>query len=230
MLHSFLILSLPVVAIAKTKAYINSYNIKGVWMKDPPKQWRIKRENAQKRFSTISPDELLQYNTQDCTHTHETQCAQPPDIQCAPPDDTHRARGADTLHQLRRQPVPTTPISHPLCTGRLRYPIHRFRSTRYKKPCTEHRHPSLKALPIYHRTEDSINAHITIVTAALVVAHEMAEYSGMSLKKLARTPRRYRSFELEVNGQTIHATVPYPTTSKPSSTTSSTHQGGTKMT
>ena len=30
---------LPVVAIAKTKAYINSYNIKGVWMKDPPKQW-----------------------------------------------------------------------------------------------------------------------------------------------------------------------------------------------
>ena len=29
---------LPVVAIAKTKAYINSYNIKGVWMKDPPKR------------------------------------------------------------------------------------------------------------------------------------------------------------------------------------------------
>ncbi|QQU89084.1 hypothetical protein I6I68_03705 [Corynebacterium glucuronolyticum] len=51
---------LPVVAIAKTKAYINSYNIKGVWMKDPPKQWRLKRENAQKRFATISPDELLQ--------------------------------------------------------------------------------------------------------------------------------------------------------------------------
>ena len=50
---------LPVVAIAKTKAYINSYNIKGVWMKDPPKQWRLKRENAQKRFATISPDELL---------------------------------------------------------------------------------------------------------------------------------------------------------------------------
>ena len=51
---------LPVVAIAKTKAYINSYNIKGVWMKDPPKQWRLKRENAQERFVTISPDELLQ--------------------------------------------------------------------------------------------------------------------------------------------------------------------------
>ena len=50
---------LPVVAIAKTKAYINSYNIKGVWMKDPPKQWRIKREKAQERFVTISPDELL---------------------------------------------------------------------------------------------------------------------------------------------------------------------------
>ncbi len=50
---------LPVVAIAKTKACINSYNIKGVWMKDPPKQWRIKRENAQERFVTISPDELL---------------------------------------------------------------------------------------------------------------------------------------------------------------------------
>ena len=68
----------------------------------------------------------------------------------------------------------------------------------------------LKARPIYHRTEDSINAHITIVTAALAVAHEMVEYSGMSLKKLVRTLRRYRSFELEVNGQTIHATVPLP--------------------
>ena len=68
----------------------------------------------------------------------------------------------------------------------------------------------LKARPTYHRTEDSINAHITIVTAALAVAHEMVEYSGMSLKKLVRTLRRYRSFELEVNGQTIHATVPLP--------------------
>ena len=29
-------------------------------MKDPPKQWRIKREKAQERFVTISPDELLQ--------------------------------------------------------------------------------------------------------------------------------------------------------------------------
>ena len=31
----------------------------GVWMKDPPKQWRIKHEKAQKRFATISPDKLL---------------------------------------------------------------------------------------------------------------------------------------------------------------------------
>ncbi|MCT1443282.1 hypothetical protein [Corynebacterium glucuronolyticum] len=68
----------------------------------------------------------------------------------------------------------------------------------------------LKARPIYHRTEDSINAHITIVTAAPAVAHESADYFGMSLNELVRTLRRYRSFELEVNGQTIHATVPLP--------------------
>ena len=85
----------------------------------------------------------------------------------------------------------------------------------------------LKARPIYHRTEDSINAHITIVTAALAVAHEMVEYSGMSLKKLVRTLRRYRSFELKVNGQTIHATVPSNVQSTAS--TNAPHREGTNV-
>ena len=68
----------------------------------------------------------------------------------------------------------------------------------------------LKARPIYARKQDSITAHLNIVIAALAVAHLMETRSGQSIKRLVRTLKNYRSFELSVAGQTIHAAIPLP--------------------
>ena len=68
----------------------------------------------------------------------------------------------------------------------------------------------LKARPIYHHKRESIEAHLTVVMAAMAVGHLLEERSGQSLKRLVRTLRKYRTFELQVAGQTIHATSPLP--------------------
>ena len=68
----------------------------------------------------------------------------------------------------------------------------------------------LKARPIYARKQDSITAHLHIVMAALAVAHLMETRSGHFIKRLVRTLKKYRSFELNIGGETIHAAVPLP--------------------
>nr|WP_177178089.1 hypothetical protein [Corynebacterium cystitidis] len=71
--------------------------------------------------------------------------------------------------------------------------------------------PDLKARPIYARLEDSIQAHLTIVMCAMAVGHVLEQTSGLSLKRLVRTLKKYRSFTINVAGQTIHARTPIPT-------------------
>ncbi|WP_425321658.1 IS1634 family transposase [Corynebacterium lizhenjunii] len=68
----------------------------------------------------------------------------------------------------------------------------------------------LKARPIYARTEDSINAHLNIVMAALAISQMMETATGKSIKRLVRTLKKYRTFELKLNGTTIHAATPLP--------------------
>ncbi len=68
----------------------------------------------------------------------------------------------------------------------------------------------LKARPIYHRLKDSIDAHLTIVMAAMAVGHELETQTGLSLRRLVRTLKRYRTFQLDMNGHTIHAATPLP--------------------
>ena len=68
----------------------------------------------------------------------------------------------------------------------------------------------LKARPIYHRLKESIDAHLTIVMAAMAVGCELETRSGLSLKRLVRTLKRYRTFRLDINGHTIHAAAPLP--------------------
>lgn len=69
----------------------------------------------------------------------------------------------------------------------------------------------LKARPIYHHKRDSIDAHLTVVMAAMAVGHLLEQRSGLSLKRLVRTLKRYRTFELTIAGQTVHAASPIPT-------------------
>lgn len=50
---------LPIVAIARTKSYVNSYNIRGVWMNNPTPLWERKRDEAKLRFDALEPGDLL---------------------------------------------------------------------------------------------------------------------------------------------------------------------------
>ena len=52
----------------------------------------------------------------------------------------------------------------------------------------------LEAWPIYHHKRESIEAHLSVVMAAMAVGHLLEERSGLSLKRLVRTLRRYRTF------------------------------------
>lgn len=69
----------------------------------------------------------------------------------------------------------------------------------------------LKARPIYARLEDSIQAHLTIVMCAMAVGHLLEQASGLSLKRLVRTLKKYRSLTITMADQTIHAQTPIPT-------------------
>ena len=76
----------------------------------------------------------------------------------------------------------------------------------------------LQARPIYHRKRDSIEAHLSIVFAALAVSHWIEHQTGWSIKKFVRTARRYRTVTIQA-GTTDpdRRRTPYPTTSpKPS--------------
>jgi Transposase DDE domain len=68
----------------------------------------------------------------------------------------------------------------------------------------------LQARPIYHRKRDSIEAHLTIVFAALAVSRWIETTTGWSIRKFVRTTRRYRTIEIQAGDHTITAADPLP--------------------
>jgi transposase len=68
----------------------------------------------------------------------------------------------------------------------------------------------LQARPIYHRTRDSIEAHLSVVFAALAVSRWTEARTGWSIKKFVRTARRYRIIEIQAGDHTITAADPLP--------------------
>lgn len=61
----------------------------------------------------------------------------------------------------------------------------------------------LRARPIFHRTQDAIEAHLTVVFTALAVARFMQEVTGVSLKRIITSLRPLREFTGRVGGQDI---------------------------
>jgi hypothetical protein len=51
----------------------------------------------------------------------------------------------------------------------------------------------LEARPVYHRKRGSIEAHLTIVFAALAVSRWIEARTGWSIRKFVKTTRRYPS-------------------------------------
>jgi hypothetical protein len=61
----------------------------------------------------------------------------------------------------------------------------------------------LRARPIFHHQRDSIEAHLTVVIAALAVARHLQERTGVSIKRLVNTLRPVRSATIQLNGQRL---------------------------
>ena len=68
----------------------------------------------------------------------------------------------------------------------------------------------LQARPIYHRKRDSIEAHLSIVFAALAVTRWIEARTGWSTRKFVKTARRHRTIEIRAGRQTITAADPIP--------------------
>jgi hypothetical protein len=68
----------------------------------------------------------------------------------------------------------------------------------------------LQARPIYHRKRDSIEAHLTIVFAALAVSRWIEAQTGWSIRKFVKTARRYRVVEIQAGRQSITAADSLP--------------------
>jgi len=59
------------------------------------------------------------------------------------------------------------------------------------------------ARPIFHRLRDSIEAHLTIVFAALAVSREAQARTGRSINKIVKTLRPLRTATITIAGQQI---------------------------
>jgi hypothetical protein len=66
----------------------------------------------------------------------------------------------------------------------------------------------LQARPVYHHQRDSIEAHLTIVFAALAVSRWIEHATGWSIRKFVKTARRYRTVEIQAGTHTITAADP----------------------
>ena len=63
---------------------------------------------------------------------------------------------------------------------------------------------------VYHRTRDSIEAHLTIVLAALAVSRWIEAATGWSIHRFARTARRYHTIQIQADDHIITAADPLP--------------------
>jgi hypothetical protein len=63
---------------------------------------------------------------------------------------------------------------------------------------------------VYHRKRDPIEAHLTIVFAALAVSRWIEHQTGWSIRKFVRTARRYRVIQIQAGPHVVTAADPLP--------------------
>ena len=63
----------------------------------------------------------------------------------------------------------------------------------------------LRARPVFHHTHDAIEAHLTVVMAALAVARHLRDTSGISIKRIIRTLKPLQDVTINLNGHNITA-------------------------
>jgi len=72
----------------------------------------------------------------------------------------------------------------------------------------------LRARPVFHHQRDSIEAHLTVVFAALAVSRHLQEATATSIKKIVQTLRAARSATIEINGQRLTLDPELPNTAR----------------
>jgi hypothetical protein len=68
----------------------------------------------------------------------------------------------------------------------------------------------LAARPIYHHKRESIDAHLTIVFAALAIGRFVEDRTGWSIRKFVHTARRYRTVHIRAGQHLLTAEDPLP--------------------
>ena len=66
----------------------------------------------------------------------------------------------------------------------------------------------LRARPVFHHTRDAIEAHLTVVMAALAVARHLQETTGISIKRIIRTLKPLQEITINLNGHHLTAADP----------------------
>ena len=61
----------------------------------------------------------------------------------------------------------------------------------------------LRARPVFHHQREAIEAHLTVVFAALAIARHLQNATGTSIKKIVQALRTARSATIEINGQRL---------------------------
>lgn len=72
----------------------------------------------------------------------------------------------------------------------------------------------LKARPMFHHQRESIEAHLTVVFAALAVAPNLQDATGTSIKNIVQTLRNVRSATIRLGGQQITLDPDIPAAAK----------------
>ena len=66
----------------------------------------------------------------------------------------------------------------------------------------------LRARPVFHHTRDAIEAHLTVVMAALAIARHLQDTTGISIKRIIRTLKPLQEITINLNGHHLTATDP----------------------
>ena len=61
----------------------------------------------------------------------------------------------------------------------------------------------LRARPVFHHQCDAIEAHLTVVMAALTVARYLQETTGISVKRIIRALKPLQDVTINLNGHQI---------------------------
>lgn len=71
-----------------------------------------------------------------------------------------------------------------------------------------------QAKPVYHRKQEAIEAHLTIILAALAVSRYIERQSGISIKQFIKLLRPIRSGHVSINGMDYLAEAEIPNSVK----------------